>query len=65
MTDTKSEVVKCRKEFCERYFHFDIDNPFQYDLTINTARMVPAEAADVIIEAFRQVVGDPDQPVAA
>ena len=59
------EIDKRRKSFCQRYFHFDSDDALQYDLTINTARMAPAEAADVIIEAFRQVVGDPDRPVAA
>ncbi|MCY2986767.1 MAG: cytidylate kinase-like family protein [Planctomycetota bacterium] len=60
-----NETDKRRKEFCQRYFHFDNDDPLQYDLTINTARMAPAEAADVIIEAFRQVVEDPHRPAAA
>lgn len=59
------EIDKRRTEFCQRYFHCSIDDHLQYDLIVNTARMAPAAAAEVIIEAFRQVVGDPHAPLAA
>ena len=54
----------------EDYVEIGLDSPYRYnplhnDLVLSTARIAPAEAADVIIEAFRQVVGDPNGPVAA
>ncbi|MEE8451950.1 MAG: cytidylate kinase-like family protein [Thermoguttaceae bacterium] len=40
-----------RREFVERYFHHDIDDPHLYDLTINVQRMGIARAAEMIAEA--------------
>ena len=42
-----------RKDFCHRYFHYNIDDPLQYDLVLNTARFLPEQAADTIVHTFR------------
>jgi cytidylate kinase len=44
-----------RKDFCHRYFHYNIDDPLQYDLVLNTARFLPEQAADTIVRTFRHV----------
>jgi cytidylate kinase len=48
-----------RNDFCQRYFHHDLTNPLHFDLTINTERFGLEVAADLVIEVFRQVHGDP------
>lgn len=50
-----ADMDKRRRDFCQRYFRYNIDDPLQYDLTINTARLTPDEAADTIVQTFRQL----------
>lgn len=50
------EIVRKRDEashdFVKRHFKIDRRDPSHYDLIINTARMTPAAAADLIISAL-------------
>jgi len=46
------ELDKHRREFCRRHFHHDIEDPTEYDLILNTARLSDQAAAELIVEAF-------------
>jgi cytidylate kinase len=41
-----------RREFVERYFHRDVDDPHLYDLVINVAGLGPIGAAEQIVAAL-------------
>jgi len=43
-----------RRDFVERYFHHDIDDPHLYDLTINVERLGTARAAEMIAEVSQK-----------
>jgi len=45
------EVDSGRNEFCRRHFHRDVDDPLNYDLLINTGKVSPEMAADLIVDA--------------
>jgi hypothetical protein len=56
---TRAEAAKMvdrldagRAEFCRRHFHHDVKDPQEYDLTVNTARLAPEAAAELIVDAF-------------
>ena len=51
---TIEETDSGRREFVERYFHHDIDDPHLYDLVINVEHLGTAGAVDHIIMALRQ-----------
>ncbi len=51
--DRVDELDKHRREFCRRHFHHDVENPAEYDLIINTARLSDQAAAELIVAAFR------------
>jgi len=46
------QVNARRRDFVQRFFHHDIDDPRLYDLVINVASVGPELAADLIIEAL-------------
>lgn len=46
------EKDRGRREFVQRFFHHDIDDPYLYDLVINTERLGPARAAEQIVTAM-------------
>ena len=52
--DVIAEVEKERKDFVKQYFRKNLDKHNAYDLTINTTYFRVEEAANVIIEAFKQ-----------
>ena len=41
-----------RRDFCQRHFHHDIEKSMEYDLIINTDRLSPEAAAELIVDAF-------------
>lgn len=49
--DTVRKLDLGRKRYLEDYFHVDIDDPLQYDLVINSARMSHPTIAKTIAEA--------------
>ena len=49
------ELDAARAEFCRRHFHRDIQDPLEYDLVINTARLSVEAAAELIVDAFASV----------
>ena len=46
-------VDRGRREFVQRYFHQDIDDPHLYDVVVNVEHMGPEAAAEKIAEAMR------------
>ncbi len=46
-----------RREFVQRYFHHDIDDPHLYDLVINVERLGVAGAAEQIVSAHGACAG--------
>ncbi|NQU23332.1 MAG: cytidylate kinase-like family protein [Candidatus Nealsonbacteria bacterium] len=44
-----------RREFAQRFFHHEIDDPHHYDLVINAERIGPDDAADTIAQALARV----------
>jgi len=44
-----------RREFAQRFFHREIDDPHHYDLVINAERIAPDEAADVILQTLSRL----------
>lgn len=48
------ELDASRAEFCRRHFHHGIQDPLEYDLIINTARLSPEAAADLIVDTLCQ-----------
>jgi len=49
--DAKKEVERfdsSRREFTKRYFHAELEDPLNYDLVINTQRLIFEDAASVI-----------------
>ena len=49
------KIDKGRNAFCRRHFHRDVENPLEYDLLINTARLSDEAAAELIVDASRRV----------
>jgi hypothetical protein len=45
---------RARARFVRQSFDADIDAPYHYDLTLNTAELAPEEAADTIVLASRR-----------
>ncbi len=45
---------RSRARFVRRSFDADIDAPYHYDLTLNTAELAPEEVADIILPAARR-----------
>jgi cytidylate kinase len=52
------ELDKGRNGFCRRHFHRDIEDPLEYDLLVNTARLSAEAAAELIVDAFRRTDRD-------
>ena len=46
-----------RREFIQRFFHKDIDDPHLYDLVVNAERLGLAGAADEIVHAMHRASG--------
>lgn len=46
------ELDKSRAEFCQRHFHHNVDDPLEYDLIINTARLPTEAAAELIVDTL-------------
>ncbi len=46
---------KFRRHYLKRFYHVLWDDPDLYDLVVNTGRMTPAAAAEMIIEAVARV----------
>ena len=44
-----------RRDFCQRHFHHDIENPGEYDLVVNAERLSLEEGAELIIDAFSRI----------
>ena len=54
-SDARAEVERLdrgRREFVQRYFHHDIDDPQLYDLVINVARMGPERTLETVLAAM-------------
>jgi cytidylate kinase len=51
-TQLVDELDAGRAEFCRRHFHRNIQDPLEYDLVINTARLSIEAAAELIVDAF-------------
>jgi len=47
-----------RAEFVKRYFHCRIDDPHQYDLTINVEQLSDEQVADIILAALEVKLGE-------
>ncbi|NLF67681.1 MAG: cytidylate kinase-like family protein [Candidatus Anammoximicrobium sp.] len=47
-----AELDASRAEFCRRHFHHEIQDPLEYDLIINTARLSPEAAAELIVDTL-------------
>jgi len=47
------KIDERRRQFVERLFGADIQDPHLYDLAINTARFSPADCVEVIAEALK------------
>lgn len=45
-----------RKDYLRRYYHVRWDDPELYDLILNTARLIPEEAACLICQALTQCI---------
>ncbi len=43
-----------RREYIQRFFHHDINDPHLYDLVVNVAQLGPAGAAEQIVQAVRR-----------
>ena len=53
----RAQVVasdKSRSNYLKRYYHARWDNPELYDLIVNTSRLLPENAADIICRALSQ-----------
>ena len=48
-----------RRAYLERYYHQDWENPALYDLILNTERLTPPRAAEIIAAALARLVGAP------
>jgi hypothetical protein len=46
------ELDASRAEFCQRHFHHNIQDPLEYDLTINTSRLSLEAAAELIVDTL-------------
>jgi len=46
------ELDASRAEFCRRHFHHNIEDPLEYDLVINTARLSTEAAAELIVDTL-------------
>jgi hypothetical protein len=46
-----------RRDFCQRHFHHDIEDPSEHDLVVNTERLSEQAAAELIIDTFCNVLG--------
>lgn len=44
-----------RREFAQRFFHREIDDPHHYDLVINAERIGPDDAANMILQALSRL----------
>ncbi len=49
------EIDLGRREFAQRFFHHEIEDPHHYDLVINAERIAPGDAADTIVQALSRV----------
>lgn len=49
------ERDRAHKDFVETFFDVDLNDSSLYDLVVNTDRMVPDDAADLIIEALEKI----------
>jgi len=47
-----SELDAARAEFCQRHFHHNVEDPLEYDLVINTARLSTEAAAELIVDTL-------------
>lgn len=52
------EADRSRRQFIERYFHHDINDPSLYDLVINVERLGPVGAVEQIISALALSTGN-------
>lgn len=57
--ETIAEIDEGRKDFCHRYFNSNLNDPHQYDLTINAERIAPEAAVELIVEAYRHLKVEP------
>ena len=46
------ELDASRAEFCRRHFHHNIQDPLEYDLIVNTARLSLEAAAELIVDTL-------------
>lgn len=46
------ELDATRAQFCQRHFHHNVEDPLEYDLTINTARLSTEAAAELIVDTL-------------
>jgi cytidylate kinase len=53
------ENDRTRAQYMRRYFHLDINDPLQYDLTINTGRVGFESATQMILEALGELAKIP------
>lgn len=51
------ETDQGRRDLIRRYFHHDVADPKLYDLVINVAKIGPAGAVNLIVEAFNSCFG--------
>jgi len=54
--DEIARIGKDRMEFVHRHFGIDSTDPTRYDLVINTAKLSPATAVDLIVAARQHVM---------
>lgn len=48
------DIDHTRHEFLRKHFRHDIDDPARWDLTINTSRLSPVQAAKIILGLMRE-----------
>jgi len=51
---------KSRRYYLKRYYHVRWDDPELYDLIVNTSRLLPEKAADIICKTFAQCLPELD-----
>jgi cytidylate kinase len=57
--ESVQERDRASYDFVKRYFNIDRSDPALYDLIINTAKLTPSAATDLIISALTYLMGAP------
>ncbi len=63
-TRVLQETDNARRRYVQSNFERDINDPHTYDLIINTEKIAPATAAQLVLRAMLERVGAPAAPTA-